>query len=368
MIPVATPVLGEAEMANVTRAVRSGWISSLGEFIPEFEEGFAAYSGAGFGVATCNGTAAVQLALAALGIGPGDEVIVPSLTFVATANAVRYLGATPVFCDSHPDYWGLDPAAAAKLITPRTRAIIPVHLYGHPADMDRINALAKEHDLYVVEDAAEAHGAEYKGNKVGALGAIACFSFYGNKIITTGEGGMCLTDDAALADKMRYLRDHAMSAERRYWHDAVGYNFRMTNLQAAIGVAQLKRIDEFIARKVEIAAWYRDGLGELFDAGLLAPHPQMPWAKCVYWLYSVLLAEGFGKSVAELAGGLRQKGIDSRPFFHPNHTLPPYAAGLSLPVAERIAARGISLPSGVNLSAAEVATVCDAVKSLSSKK
>jgi perosamine synthetase len=364
MIPVAEPVIGAAELANVTRAVKSGWVSSLGEFIPEFESGFAGYSGAKYGIATCNGTAAVQLALAALGIGPGDEVIVPSLTFVATANAVHYLNARPVFADVRPDYWNLDPALIEALINPRTKAIIAVHLYGHPADMDAINAVAARHHIPVIEDAAEAHGAEYRGRKVGSIGIISCFSFYGNKIITTGEGGMCLTSDAKLTQKMNFLRDHAMSPERRYWHEVIGYNFRMTNLQAALGVAQLTQIDNFIARKIEIAAWYQEGLAELADTGKLTLHPQMSWAKCVYWLYSVLVEDSFGRNTAAVAAGLRENGVDSRPFFHPNHLLPPYAGGPALPVAENIARRGLSLPTGVNLTKPQVQGICDVLKKL----
>ena len=246
MIPIAEPLLEEEELNNVMEAVKSGWISSKGKFIPEFEENFARYCGVKHSVATSNGTVALHLALATLGIKEGDEVIVPTLTFIATANAVRYTGAKPVFVDSNPDYWCIDPEKIEGAITPKTRAIIPVHLYGHPCDMEAIMAVAKKHDLYVIEDAAEAHGAEHKGRKVGSFGDIACFSFYGNKIITTGEGGMCLTDDEILAERMRILRDHGMNPGKRYWHDIVGFNYRMTNMQAAIGVAQLEKIDRVI--------------------------------------------------------------------------------------------------------------------------
>ena len=241
-IPVAEPVLGEEEIDNVMAAMRSGWISSLGAFIPEFERDFAAFSGAAHGVAVANGTVALHLALVAAGIGPGDEVLMPSLTFVATANAVRYCGATPVFVDSEPRPGSSIPPPSRRKITPRAKAIIPVHLYGHPCDMDPILAIAARHGLIVIEDAAEAHGARYRGRPVGALGAIGCFSFYGNKIITTGEGGMCLTNDPALAERLRLLRDHGMDPKRPYWHEIVGFNYRMTNLQAAVGVAQVKKI------------------------------------------------------------------------------------------------------------------------------
>jgi len=221
MIPVAEPSLGEEELNNVIEAVKSGWVSSKGKFIEEFEENFSSYCGRKYGVATSNGTVALQLALKALGIDKEDEVIVSDLTFIATANAITYCNAKPVFVDSHPDYWCIDPEKIEEKITSKTIAIIPVHLYGHPCDMDAIMDIAERHGLYVIEDAAEAHGAEYKGKKVGSFGDVSCFSFYGNKIITTGEGGICLTDNDELAESMKALRDHAMDPNRRYWHDVV---------------------------------------------------------------------------------------------------------------------------------------------------
>ena len=252
-IPIAEPDIGQEEIRNVTEAVKSGWISSKGQFIKDLEEQFARYFNVNFGASTSNGTSALHLALDALGIKMGDEVIVPTLTFIASANVVKYTGARPVFVDSHPDYWCIDPEKIEEKITDRTKAIMPVHLYGHPCDMDPIVRIAKKHDLFIVEDCAEAHGAEYRGKKVGSFGIISCFSFYGNKIITTGEGGMCLTNDKELAEKIRILRDHGMSPEKRYWHDVVGFNYRMTNLQAAIGVAQLAKLDKFIEKKRKIA-------------------------------------------------------------------------------------------------------------------
>ena len=350
MIPIAEPSLGEEELKSVTEAIRSGWISSKGKFIPEFEEKFARYCGVKYGVATSSGTTALHLALVALGIGPGDEVIVPTLTFIATANSVGYSGARPVFADSHPDYWCLDPERIEEAITPRTRAIIPVHLYGHPCDMDAITDMARRHDLYIIEDAAEAHGAEYRGAKVGSFGDIACFSFYGNKIITTGEGGMCLTNNEKLAEKMRILRDHGMNPERRYWHDTIGFNYRMTNMQAAVGVAQLEKLDKFMEKKRQIARWYAEGLRDLAEKRLLKLHPEMPWAKCVYWMYSILVEDGFGISRDELMQRLAEKGIETRPLFYPIHIMPPYKNNDGFPVAEEIAGKGINLPSGVSLT------------------
>ncbi|MDD5093858.1 MAG: DegT/DnrJ/EryC1/StrS family aminotransferase [Dehalococcoidia bacterium] len=358
MIPIAEPVLGEEELANVTEAVKSGWISSKGKFILEFEEGFARYCGVRHGVATSNGTVALHLALAALDIGFGDEVIVPTLTFVATANAVRYTGAKPVFVDSHPDYWCIDPEKIEKAITPQTKAIIPVHLYGHPCDMDAIMTIAREHHLYVVEDAAEAHGAECKGKKVGSFGDINCFSFYANKIITTGEGGMCLTSSDKLASKMRILRDHGMSPSKRYWHDRVGFNYRMTNMQAAVGVAQLKKLDHFIEKKREIATTYNSLLASV--GGLSLP-PEMPWAKNVYWMYSVLVGSLGGSQRNELIGRLGQSEIESRPFFYPVHLMPPYDNRRRFSVAEGLSRRGINLPSGNKLSKEDLKSVAKEV-------
>jgi len=358
-IPVTEPLLDGNELKYVTECVLSTWVSSIGKYVTQFEEGFAAYCGVRHGIAVANGTVALHLALVTLGIGPGDEVIVPTLTFVATANAVHYTGARVVLVDSEPETWNLDPAAVAAAITPHTRAIIPVHLYGHPADMDPILALAREHSLWVIEDAAEAHGAEYQGRRAGSLGHLSCFSFYGNKIITTGEGGMVLTNDDKLAARARFLRDQAMPPERRYWHPEIGFNYRLTNLQAALGVAQLERIEEFIARKRAIASAYNARLADV--PGLVLP-PEKPWARNVYWMYSILIGQEYGFSQEQVMAGLRAQGIDSRPFFHPIHTLPPYqavAAGQSFPVAERLARQGINLPSAPTLTEAQIERICN---------
>ena len=350
MIPVAEPCLGEEELKNVIEAVKSGWISSKGKFIEEFEKEFAKYCGVKYGIATANGTVALHLALKALGIGKGDEVIVPTLTFVATANAVTYCNAKPVFVDSHPEYWCIDPEKIEEKVTKNTRAIIVVHLYGHPCDMDWIMDIAEDKGLYVIEDCAEAHGAEYKGKKVGAFGDIACFSFYGNKIITTGEGGMCLTNNEELAEKMRLLRDHGMSKHKKYWHAIVGFNYRMTNLQAAIGVAQLKKLDEFIEKKRQIARWYAKELKELEEKGLIKLHPEMHWAKCIYWMYSILIENKAKISRDTLMKRLEEKGIETRPFFVPMHLLPMYSNNEKLPVAEELERKGLNLPSSININ------------------
>ncbi|MFC2034059.1 DegT/DnrJ/EryC1/StrS family aminotransferase [Chloroflexota bacterium] len=364
MIPIAEPIIGDEELSNVIEAVKSGWISSKGKFIPEFEETFARYCGMKHGVATSNGTTALHLALAAMGIGPGDEVIVPTLTFIATANAVKYTGARPVFVDSHPDYWDIDPKKIQQEVNPQTRAIIPVHLYGHPCDMEPILDIAKKNNLYVIEDAAEAHGAEYKGRKVGSFGDIACFSFYGNKIMTTGEGGMCLTNDEKLADKMRVLRDHGMNPNKKYWHDTIGFNYRMTNMQAAIGVAQIKKLDEFVAEKRKIAGWYSAALKKLEQEGLIKLHPEMPWARCAYWMYSILIQDSIGTKRDEVLQKLEQRGIETRPLFYPIHIMPPYKSELTFPTAEEISRQGINLPSSLSLTPEDIDYIASIIRRL----
>ena len=359
-IPLAQPELGEEELANVVDAVRSGWISSLGAYIARLEDGFAAYCTVRHGVAVMNGTAALHLALAAAGVREGDEVIVPTLTFVATANAVKYCGATPVFVDADPAHWSMDARQIEARVTPRTRAIVPVHLYGHPCDMDPVMDVARRHRLTVIEDAAEAIGGEYRGRRVGSLGHVASFSFYGNKTMTTGEGGMCVTDDVALRDQLLLLRDHGMDAKRRYWHEVVGFNYRMTNLQAAVGVAQLAKLDRFVAARREVASWYADALADLVRRWGITPQPELPWAKSSFWLSSILLPTG-GPTAQEMTVRLAAEGIDSRPFFHPMHTLPPYRTSERFPIAEDLAARGLNLPTGYGLTRSDVDRVVSAL-------
>jgi perosamine synthetase len=364
-IPVYEPTLGRQEEEFVLEAVRSGWISSLGKYVTRFEREFAEFCSAAEGVSVCNGTVALHLALHALGIGLGDEVIVPALTFVATANAVRYTGATPIFADVDPHTWTIEPGEIERLLTPRTRAIVPVHLYGHPAPMAEINELAARHRLLVVEDAAEAHGAAIHGQRTGTWGQIAAFSFYANKLITTGEGGMLLTDDPALAARCRLLRDHAMPPEQRYWHDEVGFNYRMTNLQAAVGVAQMARIEEIIARKRQIAHQYNRILAGI--PGLALP-VELPDYTNVYWMYSVLVDEQFPLMRDELMLALRERHIDSRPFFHPLDTLPPYRQGPPRPVALRLSREGINLPSAPSLTDGQVAYVGATIRELAGSR
>jgi len=364
-IPVAAPVIGEREIAYVTDAVRSTWVSSIGPYIGKFEQGFAEYLNVSHAITVNNGTVGLFLALHALGIGPGDEVLVPDLTFVATIHAVLQVGATPVFVDVDPDTWCIDPLAAERAITARTRAILPVHIYGQPADMKALMSLAQAHGLLIVEDAAEAHGAEIDHQRVGSLGKVGVFSFYGNKVITTGEGGMVTTNDGELAERMRYLKDHGMSPERRYYHTELSFNFRMTNLQAALGLAQLEQIEEFIARKKEIYDWYCERLGEI-------PYLQFPRSRPgernVFWLFSMVLGEGCKISRADFGSALLSHGIDWRPFFVPMHQLPHLSAfrtvgkdSESCPVSEQLGMRGLNLPSGCALDEASVHRIADTI-------
>ncbi len=355
MIPVYKPQIHQSERDYVAQAVESTWISSRGEFLDRFEREFPAYLGSKYGIATCNGTVSLHLILEALGIGAGDEVIVPTLTYVASVNAIAYTGATPVFVDAHPEYWNLDPALLEQHITPRTKAIMVVHLYGHSADMDPIMAIAARHGLHVVEDAAEAHAATYRGRIVGTFGIAGSFSFFGNKIITTGEGGMVVTDDEAFMETCRHLRGQGVSPTRTYWHDVIGYNYRMTNLAAAIGVGQLEHIGETLAAKRRIADRYRAALDVVPGVTF---QPEMEWATNVYWMVSVLVDPSLRDG---LMAFLKENDVDSRPFFYPAHTLPMYPTDARYPVAERIGASGINLPSFPELTDEEIDIVCDLI-------
>lgn len=355
-IPVAEPLLAGNELKYVADCIQSGWISALGKYVTTFEEEFARYCGVQYGVATTSGTTALHLLAATLNLGPGDEVIMPSLTFVATANCIRYTGATPIFVDSEPHTWNLDPNKIVEAITPATKAIIAVHLYGHPADMDPLRAIADEYKLLLLEDAAEAHGACYKGRRVGGLSDAAIFSFYGNKIITTGEGGLIVTNNEAWAKRAFFLENQGRYSDNPYWHPELAFNYRMTNVQAAIGLAQFERIDEMVAIRRRNADHYSRRLAEI--PGLTLP-PEASWAKNVYWMYSVLIEDDFGLDRDELRLRLRQANIDSRPFFYPVHTLPMYQTGQSLPVAEDLARKGLNLPSGATLTPEQIDYICD---------
>lgn len=358
-IPVAEPTFGKEEEKLVRECVRSSWISSTGKYIELFEQAFAKHFHIPYAVTCSNGTVALHLALLALGIGQGDEVIVPALTFVATANAVLYTGARPVFVDVEPDTWLLNPGLLEERISPKTRAIIPVHLYGYPVDMNRIMNLAKKYKLSVIEDAAEAHGAKYFGKYVGTIGDIGCFSFYGNKIITTGEGGMLVTSSKKLADKIRLYKNHGMSPDKRYYHPVIGYNYRMTNIQAAIGLAQLKRINEFLKKRTKIEKMYRKFLRNI--PGIIF-QPIQEGYDYVCWMFSMRLTRRFGKSRAKLMAHLKHKGIDSRPFFYPLTTFPMYKSSGIFKHTETIAKTGLNLPSSPNLTEKQICYIADTIR------
>jgi len=363
MIPVNAPVVPPEAKQYVNDCLDTGWISSAGKYLNEFEAGFARYCGCQHGIAVCNGTVSLHVALAALKIGPGDEVIVPAMTIISCLNAISYTGATPVIVDVEPDIFTLDPAQVAKAITPRTKAIMPVHIYGHPADMDPVNALARTHGLAVIEDAAEAHGAEYKGMRCGNLGTISSFSFYPNKLITTGEGGMVLTNDDALAARCRGLRDLCHMPDQRFHHAEIGFNYRMTNMQAALGCAQLLHVDEYLARKQRMGMLYSEGLRGV--RGLVTPVTR-PWALNSYWMYAVRLAPDAGMTKDACRARLKERGVDTRDFFWSLSEQPLLehlpARVLPCPVSERLAREGFYLPSGLALADSQIAAVIAAVR------
>lgn len=352
-LPVAEPDLSHAELRNLMDAFLSTWISSTGDYITRFETSFAARTGMSHGVATANGTVSLHLALAALGIGPGDEVIVPDLTFAASANVVIHLGATPVLVDVDPLTWCVSPETIERAITPRTRAVMPVHVFGRPAPMTEIRDLALRHGLFVVEDCAEAHGASYDGHPVGSFSDVASFSFFANKIVTTGEGGICVTNDADLARRMRMLRDHGMRPERRYWHEEAGYNFRMTNLQASIGCAQLDRMDGFLDMRRKVHEGYEAALGHL--PGIAFPPPIPPRHGPVTWFSCALVP---AEARPRLIEACRQANIDLRPFFHGLSSMPAYRRyARKCPESARLSACGINLPTSRKVDAQTTARI-----------
>lgn len=365
-IPVAAPVIGDREIAYVTDAVRSGWVSSIGPYLDRFERGFAEFCGVRHAVAVANGTVALQLALRALGVGRGSEVIVPDLTFAATAHAVLDVGATPVLADVDPVTWCINPAAVRRAISDKTRVIIPVHLYGQPADMLELGKIVRGTSIVLLEDAAEAHGARIGARRVGSLGAAGAFSFYGNKLMTTGEGGALTTDDDALAARFRFLKDHGMSKERRYYHTELAFNYRMTNLQAALGCAQLEQLEQFIEKKRALIGWYRDALAGIPGLTLNA---ERSGTTSVFWMVSVVLGPEVRLSRDEVCARLRERGVDTRPFFVSMSELPhlreyrrvgPLTEDCG--VAQLLSARGFNLPSGTGMSQEDVQLVSTALR------
>jgi perosamine synthetase len=354
ILPVSETILDGNERAYLNECLDSNWISSAGPFVEQFENAFANAVGCNFGVACSTGTTALHLALVSLGIGHGDEVIIPAFTMIAVANAVRYTGAQPILVDAETSTWNIDPSQLESRIGPNTKAIIAAHTYGCPADIEPLRTCAREHDLYLIEDAAEAHGASYKGKPVGSLGHVAAFSFYANKIITSGEGGMVTTNDRALAATARKLRGHAFSDARHFWHEMVGFNYRMTNLQAAIGLAQTERLSELVDRRIVNARLYSEALAGI--RGLTLPLTP-PERKSVHWMYAILVEDNFGCSRDQLRSHLAAHGIETRTFFIPIHLQPVYREqfeGETYPVAENLCQKGLYLPSGPRLSLSNV--------------
>lgn len=359
--PVYVPLLDGNEKKYVDECLDSSWISSKGHFVEDFENGFSNYVGRRYATGVFNGTVAIHLALVALGIKDGDEVIVPTFTYVASANPILMVGAKPVFVESRECDWQMDPDDVNRKITPKTKAIIVVHLYGHPCEMDLIMDIAKKHHLFVIEDCAEAIGSEFKGKKVGSFGDISCFSFFGNKTITTGEGGMVMTDDYELYKKMRHLKAQGVSDDREYWHDVVGYNYRMTNIQGAIGCAQLEHIEDKVSKKIHIGEIYQ----ELLKDTPLIFHTPMSSVLHTYWMCSALArTEEERKDLREY---LRENGIETRPTFPVIHQMPMYNTRESFPVAESLSCRGINFPSYPSLSSQDVHNICDIIKLFYSK-
>lgn len=364
MIPLSVPNICGNEWKYIKECLDTNWVSSAGSYVDLFEEKFRDYVGVKKAVVTVNGTSAIHLALECLGIGAGDEVIVPSMTFISPVNAVRYTGAEPVFVDVCRDTFVMDAEKVEELITSKTKAILPVHIYGHPADMDMIMDIARKHGLYVIEDATESFGSLYKGKHTGTLGHIGCFSFNGNKMITTGAGGMLVTNDERMGNYAKYVSNQTKSVTGNggFYHNEIGYNYRMPNILAAMGVAQLENIHSFIETKKRNAKLYDTLLSGV--KGITLPI-QKPWAENVYWLYSVLVEEDYRETRDELIMHLRADGIESRPFFIPIHTMPPYTESRcgELSVTLEIAERGINLPSSTSLTVEEVDRVCSVIGS-----
>lgn len=356
MIPVYQPYLSGKEKKYVNECLDSTWISSKGEFITRFENAFAEYTKANYATTVSNGTVALHLALMALGIGPGDEVIVPTLTYVASVNTILQTGAKPVYVDSLLSSWQIDPEDVKRKITPQTKAIMAVHLYGLPCDMNALQDICQTHQLLLIEDCAEAFGSYYQNQHVGTFGDVATFSFFGNKTITTGEGGMVIARDKAVMDKARHLKNQGVSLTQEYWHDVLGYNYRMTNIGAAIGLAQLEQADWIIEKKRQIADWYHQGLQGL----PVIVHRELEGTTHSYWMCSILTEDANMRDPLRMY--LKQAEIETRPLFHPAHTLPHCRAEGDFPNAISLSQRGINLPSSPLLRFDDVALICEHIK------
>jgi len=370
MIPVNEPIFGEEEKENLIKCIDDKWISSEGPYVKQFEEEFSEYVGCKYGISVCNGTAAIETALYALGVKEGDEVIIPDFTIISCAIAVIRLGAIPVVVDSETETWNMNTDLIEGKITDKTKVIMAVHMYGHPVDMIQVNEIAKKHNLLVMEDAAEAHGVEYNNQKCGSLGDISSFSFYANKIITTGEGGMVVTDNPEFAERARSYRNLCFQKEKRFVHEDMGYNFRMSNLQAAVGVAQLHQIEEFLRIKRRNGELYTELLKDIPG---IAPQKIKENCNVNYWMYGILLNKDSKMDAKELAISLKEKGVDSRPFFIGMHEQPfLLKRGLfkneECPVSKDLARNGLYLPSGLSLTNDQINEVVDVLKSVLKEK
>ena len=365
MIPVNEPVISQEAKNNVNEALNTGWLSSAGPFVKQFEDDFASFIGVKHAITVNTGTAALHIALLSAGIGVGDEVIVPAFTMASTWLAVIYTGATPVFVDAEIETYNIDPALIEAKITTKTKAILPVHIYGHPAAMDDIMTIAKKYKLLVIEDAAEAHGATYHGKIVGGIGDMGCFSFYANKLITTGEGGMIVTNNDALAAEAQRFKDLYHSPAKRFIHDKVGFNYRMTNLQAAVGVGELKHIKEYIAKKIQMANRYSDGLKDL--PGIITPKT-LPNCDSVYWMYAIRILPEFGITRDELRIKLLERNIDTRDFFYAPANQPILESYLKssekYPVTDELACTGFYPPSGLAVTNQQIDRVIEAIHAI----
>jgi perosamine synthetase len=364
VLPVSEPLLTEADYSAVMDALRGGWISGAGPQIEAFETAWATYCGRKHGVAVANGSIALQVAVDLLDLQPGDEVILPTFTIISCAWPIVLAGATPVLVDSEPQTWTMDVAQIEARITPRTRAIMVVHIYGHPVDMHPVLEVAERYGLRIIEDAAEAHGAEYRGQRIGSFGESSAFSFYANKLVTTGEGGMLVLDDDGLAARARRMRNLGFQPGRRFLHNELGFNYRLTNLQAALALGQIERMADIVERKRRIGQAYTDRLSEV--AGLTV-QVQQPWARGVYWMYGLVLDESTGLNAEACASRLLSLGVETRPFFLGMHEQPVFHArglfaGQRYPVAERIARQGLYVPSGVGLEEDQIDFVCAALR------
>lgn len=362
-ISIANPVFSGNEKKYLMECIDTGWVSANGRFVNEFEKRFAEFCGCQYALSCSNGTVSLHLIMVAMGIGPGDEVIMPTLTYIATANSVRYCGATPVFVDSEEGTFNIDPQKIEEKITEHTKAIMPVHLYGLPANMDAVMKISEKYHIPVIEDAAEAHGAEVGGKRVGSFGLAASFSFFGNKIITCGEGGMVTTNDERLYNRMKILKGQAVSPKKRYWHIDVGYNYRMTNMQAAIGLGQLENIDWHMGQRRRVAETYKRHLSKMDKYVKMQEEPE--GYRSVYWMNNVILQDAVKKERDLVMQEMEQCNIEMRPVFYPMHVMPPYYNEKeSYPIAERLGTRGFSLPSHAMMQEEDIKYVCDCLKKI----